>query len=115
MRLPPSARSEDMRNASARAEAIVTGALLLPASAAFIGLFCYPMLLTLILSLRPEGADAGWTVSHYVGFLSDSDGRAVVLLTFGLALAATVLSVRSAFRWLSRFDASCRGTGRFGS
>ena len=73
--------------------AVVTGALLLPAAAAFIGLFCYPMFLTFILSLRPEGTDAGWTLSHYVAFLSDPDGRAVVLLTFGLALAATVLSV----------------------
>jgi ABC-type Fe3+ transport system permease subunit len=72
---------------------MVTGALLLPAGAAFVGLFCYPMFLTFILSLRPEGTDAGWTLSHYVAFLSDPDGRAVVLLTFGLALAATVLSV----------------------
>jgi ABC-type Fe3+ transport system permease subunit len=82
-----------MRNAGARSEAIVTGTLLLPAAAAFIGLFCYPMFLTLVLSLRPEGTDAGWTLSHYVAFLTDPDGRAVVLLTFGLALAATVLSV----------------------
>src|SRR5512132_1224017 len=82
-----------MNHASGRAEAVVTGALLLPATAAFVGLFCYPMLLTLLLSLRPEGADAGWTLSHYVAFLSNPDGRAVVLLTFGLALAATVLSV----------------------
>lgn len=73
--------------------ALVTGTLLLPAAAAFIGLFCYPMFLTLVLSLRPEGTDAGWTLSHYVAFLTDPDGRAVVLLTFGLALAATVLSV----------------------
>ena len=82
-----------MRNAGARSEAIVTGTLLLPAAAAFIGLFCYPMFLTLVLSLRPEGTDAGWTLSHYVAFLTDPDGRAVVLLTFGLAFAATVLSV----------------------
>jgi len=74
-------------------EAVVTGTLLLPAAAAFLGLFCYPMFLTLVLSLRPEGTDAGWTLSHYVAFLTDPDGRAVVLLTFGLALAATVLSV----------------------
>jgi ABC-type Fe3+ transport system permease subunit len=81
-----------MRNAGARAEAVVTGALLLPAAAAFAGLFCYPMFLTFILSLRPEGADAGWTLSHYFTFLGDPDGRAVVLLTFELALAATLLS-----------------------
>src|SRR5574342_425685 len=73
--------------------ALVTGALLLPAAVAFAGLFCYPMLLTLLLSLRPEGAEAGWTLAHYVAFLGDADGRAVVLLTFALALAATVSSV----------------------
>jgi hypothetical protein len=50
-----------MRNAGARAETVVTGTLLLPAAGAFIGLFCYPMFLTLVLSLRPEGTDAGWT------------------------------------------------------
>jgi ABC-type Fe3+ transport system permease subunit len=82
-----------VRLAGARAEAIVTGTLLLPATAAFVGLFCYPMFLTLLLSLRPEGADTGWTLSHYAAFLGDPDGRSVVLLTFGLALAATVLSV----------------------
>jgi putative spermidine/putrescine transport system permease protein len=67
--------------------------LLLPAGVAFVGLFCYPMLLTLVLSLRPEGAETGWTLAHYVTFLGDSDGRAVVLLTFGLALNTTLLSV----------------------
>jgi putative spermidine/putrescine transport system permease protein len=72
---------------------VVTGALLLPAVAAFAGLFCYPMLLTVVLSLRPEGADTGWTLSHYAAFLGDPDGRAVVLLTFGLALAATIASI----------------------
>jgi putative spermidine/putrescine transport system permease protein len=82
-----------LRSQSLTTEAVVTGTLLLPATAAFLGLFCYPMFLTLVLSLRPEGTDAGWTLSHYVAFLTDPDGRAVVLLTFGLALAATVLSV----------------------
>jgi putative spermidine/putrescine transport system permease protein len=71
----------------------VTGAMLLPAAAAFLGLFCYPMLLTVILSLRPEGADTGWTLSHYLAFLGDADSRGVVLLTFGLALAATLASI----------------------
>ena len=73
--------------------ALVTGAMLLPAAAAFLGLFCYPMLLTVVLSLRPEGADAGWTLSHYFAFLGDADSRGVVLLTFGLALAATLASI----------------------
>jgi ABC-type Fe3+ transport system permease subunit len=72
---------------------LATGGLLLPATAAFLGLFCYPMLLTVLLSLRPEGTDAGWTLSHYRAFLGDADSRGVVLLTFGLALAATVASI----------------------
>jgi putative spermidine/putrescine transport system permease protein len=76
-----------------RAELLVTGGLLLPALAAFAGLFCYPMLLTLILSLRPEGAEVGWTFAHYRAFLGDPDGRGVVLLTFALAVTATILSV----------------------
>lgn len=73
--------------------ALVTGAMLLPAAAAFLGLFCYPMLLTVVLSVRPEGAETGWTLSHYLAFLADADSRGVVLLTFGLALAATVGSI----------------------
>lgn len=82
-----------MRQGGVRAEAVITGAMLLPAAAAFLGLFCYPMLLTVILSLRPEGSDTGWTLSHYLAFLGDADSRAVVLLTFGLALAATLGSI----------------------
>jgi putative spermidine/putrescine transport system permease protein len=86
-------RASELLRSQSLTPALVTGTLLLPAAAAFVGLFCYPMFLTLVLSLRPEGTDAGWTLSHYVAFLTDPDGRAVVLLTFGLALAATVLSV----------------------
>jgi putative spermidine/putrescine transport system permease protein len=79
-----------MRRRRGLTPAAVTGAMLLPAAAAFLGLFCYPMLLTVVLSLRPEGADAGWTLSHYLAFLGDRDSRGVILLTFGLALAATL-------------------------
>lgn len=82
-----------MKAASVRAEAVVTGTLLLPAAAAFVGLFCYPMLLTLALSFRPEGAETGWTLTHYAAFLGDADARGVVGLTFGLALATTLLSI----------------------
>lgn len=72
---------------------MVTLFLLLPALAGFFGLFFYPMLLTLVLSFRPEGQTAGWTLQNYTAFLSDPDGRWVILLTFILALGATVLSV----------------------
>ena len=72
---------------------VVTLLLLLPALAGFFGLFFYPMLLTLVLSFRPEGQTAGWTLHNYTAFLSDPDGRWVILLTFILALGATILAV----------------------
>ncbi len=72
---------------------LITLLLLLPAFAAFLGLFCYPMLLTLILSFRPEGQTTGWTLVNYTRFLSDPDGQWVILLTFILALGATLLSI----------------------
>jgi ABC-type Fe3+ transport system permease subunit len=71
----------------------VTLGFLAPAVLAFGGLFLYPLALTVGLSFRPEGADAGWTLQHYAAFLGDADSRRVVLLTFGLALAATLASV----------------------
>jgi ABC-type Fe3+ transport system permease subunit len=72
---------------------LTTLLLLLPAFAAFFGLFCYPMLLTLILSFRPEGQTSGWTLVNYTRFLRDPDGQWVILLTFILALGATLLSI----------------------
>jgi putative spermidine/putrescine transport system permease protein len=72
---------------------LITLFLLLPALACFFGLFFYPMLLTLILSFRPEGQTVGWTLENYTRFLSDPDGHWVMLLTFILALGSTALSV----------------------
>jgi ABC-type Fe3+ transport system permease subunit len=72
---------------------LITFFLLLPALAGFFGLFFYPMLLTVILSFRPEGQVTGWTLQNYARFLSDSDGRWVILLTFILALGSTALSI----------------------
>ncbi len=77
----------------ARTGRLVTLLMLLPALAGFLGLFCYPMLLTVALSFRPEGQPAGWTLQNYAAFLGDADGRGVILLTFVLALSATALSV----------------------
>jgi ABC-type Fe3+ transport system permease subunit len=76
-----------------RSDHPVTLLLLLPALLAFFGLFVYPMGLTVVLSLRPEGAEAGWTLENYRAFLGDADGRQTMLLTFGLALGATAASV----------------------
>jgi len=67
--------------------------LLAPAFLAFFGLFCYPLALTVVLSFRPEGESAGWTVQHYGAFLGDPAGQETVLLTFGLAIGATAASV----------------------
>jgi putative spermidine/putrescine transport system permease protein len=76
-----------------RADARLGGLLLVPALVAFGALFCYPALLTVVLSFRPEGAESGWTLASYAAFLGDPDARRVILLTFGLALAATLASV----------------------
>jgi len=72
---------------------LTTFLLLLPALVGFFGLFCYPMLLTIVLSFRPEGQAVGWTVENYTRFLADPDGQWVILLTFILSLGATALSV----------------------
>ena len=72
---------------------LITLLLLLPAIASFFGLFFYPFMVTLIVSLRPEGEQIGWTLEHYVAFLSDPHSRNIVLLTFVLAIAATFFSV----------------------
>ena len=74
-------------------ETLITLLLLLPGFAAFFGLFLYPFMITVLLSLRPEGQDAGWTLEHYVAFLSDPHGRDVIGLTFVLAIGTTVLSI----------------------
>ncbi|HEV8676590.1 MAG TPA: ABC transporter permease subunit [Methylomirabilota bacterium] len=72
---------------------MTTFLLLLPALVGFFGLFFYPALLTVILSFRPEGLESGWTLDNYAAFLGDTAGQATMLLTFGLAIGATVASV----------------------
>ena len=71
----------------------ITLLLLLPALVGFFGLFFYPMLLTLVLSFRPEGQTTGWTLHNYTVFLNNPDGHWVIALTFILSLGATLLSV----------------------
>ena len=72
---------------------VITFLLLLPALIAFFTLFFYPFMLTVILSLRPEGQVTGWTLEHYIAFLSDPHGRSIIVLTFVLAIGATLFSV----------------------
>ncbi|MBI3454324.1 MAG: ABC transporter permease subunit [Candidatus Rokubacteria bacterium] len=71
----------------------VTLLLLLPALLGFFGLFFYPLLLTAVLSFRPEGEAVGWTLQNYAMFLGDPSGQTTMLLTFGLAIGATAASV----------------------
>ena len=72
---------------------LITLLLLLPAIVSFFGLFFYPFTVTLIMSLRPEGEQIGWTLEHYVAFLSAPNSRNIVLLTFVLAIGATFFAV----------------------
>jgi ABC-type Fe3+ transport system permease subunit len=76
-----------------RRTSLVTFLLLLPGLFAFFGLFFYPFTVTLIMSLRPEGQKTGWTLEHYIGFLTDAHNRDVVVLTFVLAIATTFFSI----------------------
>jgi putative spermidine/putrescine transport system permease protein len=71
----------------------ITLLLLLPAFAAFFGLFFYPILITFIQSFRPEGQTDGFTFANYINFLSDPNGRDVIVLTFVLAIGATFFSL----------------------
>ena len=71
----------------------ITLLLLLPAFAAFFGLFAYPILITLIQSFRPEGQTDGFTFANYINFLSDPHGRDVIVLTFVLAIGSTFFSL----------------------
>lgn len=72
---------------------VTTLVLLLPGALGFLGLFFYPLLVTFIRSLHPEYADTGLTFQTYIDFLTDPKSRAVVALTFLLALSSTFLSI----------------------
>jgi ABC-type Fe3+ transport system permease subunit len=80
-------------NIAKRRSSLVTFLLLLPGLFAFFGLFFYPFMVTVIMSLRPEGQKTGWTPEHYIGFLTDAHNRDVVVLTFVLAIATTFFSI----------------------
>lgn len=67
--------------------------MLLPGVASFLGLFFYPMLVTVMRSFRPEGESLGWTLANYTDFLGQASARQVIVLTFGLAIACTLLSI----------------------
>jgi len=72
---------------------LVSLLMLMPGVASFLGLFFYPMLITVMRSFRPEGETMGWTLANYVEFLGQAGARQVIVLTFGLAIACTLLSI----------------------
>jgi putative spermidine/putrescine transport system permease protein len=80
---------------------LVTLLMLLPGWAIFFGLFFYPMMITVVRSLRPEGPalsgvegeQVGWTLENYVKFLSEPRARGVIVLTFVLSVASTLCSI----------------------
>lgn len=82
-----------MKRGSRSQMTMITLLMLLPGLAAFFGLFFYPMMVTVVRSLRPEGETVGWTLEHYVNFLLEPRAREVILLTFVLAIGATLASI----------------------
>jgi putative spermidine/putrescine transport system permease protein len=82
-----------MKRSSTSRAALVTLSMMLPGLAGFFGLFFYPMMVTVVRSLRPEGQQTGWTLQHYASFLSEPRARGVIVLTFVLSIASTFLSI----------------------
>ena len=82
-----------MQRGSRSRTVLVTLLMLLPGLAAFFGLFFYPMMVTVVRSLRPEGEQVGWTLEHYIKFLAEPSARSVIVLTFVLAIGATLASI----------------------
>jgi ABC-type Fe3+ transport system permease subunit len=82
-----------MKRGSTVRSGLVTLLMLSPGLAGFFGLFFYPIMVTLVRSLRPEGQQVGWTVQHYVLFLSEPRIQGVIVLTLVLSISATVCSI----------------------
>ncbi|MBC7250490.1 MAG: sugar ABC transporter permease [Anaerolineae bacterium] len=82
-----------MRRGSELRSSLVTLLMLLPGLAGFFGLFFYPMMVTVVRSLRPEGQQVGWTLEHYITFLREPRAREVIVLTFVLSISSTLCSI----------------------
>lgn len=82
-----------MKRGTRQRTLLITLLMLLPGLAAFFGLFFYPMMVAVVRSLRPEGEQAGWTLEHYARFLAEPSAREVIILTFVLAIGATLCSI----------------------
>ena len=82
-----------MKRGSKVRSTLVTLLMLLPSLAGFFGLFFYPMMVTVVRSLRPEAESVGWTLEHYIQFLGEPRARSVIVLTFVLSISATLCSI----------------------
>lgn len=82
-----------MNPGSKERSSLVTFLLMLPGLAGFFGLFFYPMLVTVVRSLRPEGQTSGLTLEHYFKFISEPRAREVIVLTFVLSIGSTACSI----------------------
>ena len=82
-----------MKRGSKLRSTLVTLLMLLPGLAGFFGLFFYPMMVTVVRSLRPEAEPVGWTLEHYIQFLGEPRARSVIVLTFVLSISATLCSI----------------------
>ncbi len=82
-----------MKGGTKLRSALLTLLMLAPGLAGFFCLFFYPMMVTVVRSLRPEGQQVGWTLEHYAKFLSEPSSREVIVLTFVLSIGATLLSI----------------------
>jgi putative spermidine/putrescine transport system permease protein len=82
-----------MKRGSTVRSGLVTLLMLSPGLAGFFGLFFYPMMVTLVRSLRPEGQQVGWTLEHYARFFGEPRARGVIVLTFALSIGATLCSI----------------------
>jgi ABC-type spermidine/putrescine transport system permease subunit I len=67
--------------------------MLSPGLIAFLGLFLYPMLITVRTSLSPGEGGGGLTLTNYINFLTSLDGLYTLGLTFLLAISATIFSI----------------------
>ena len=74
--------------------ALLTLLMLSPGILAFLGLFLYPLLITVWTSLSPEDKSGGLTLANYINFLTSNDGLQTIGFTFFLALSATILSIK---------------------
>ena len=82
-----------MKRGSKVRSTLITLLMLSPGLAGFFGLFFYPMMVTVVRSLRPEGEQVGWTLGHYARFLGEPKAREVIVLTFVLSISATLCSI----------------------